>query len=355
MKKTQRILLGLALVFGINVAAGCQSQTKPAKSTAAASSTTRTVTDMSGKRVQLPAKVTRVADLWHANNQVVLLLGGQKKLVATTQMIKQSPWFKTIDPSISKVTAPFAGDDLQSEELLKTKPDVVIAADPAQIKQAKKTKVPTVNAMYQTFAGLRRSVNLTAQVLGGQAPKVAKRYQRILNGNLAYVKRQLKGVTTKPKVLHFVNATNLNQVDGTGTIVDEWIKAAGGQNALKQSGNMISVTTETLAKSNPDVIIVGSATTAQARAALKKNAVLSKLKAVKTNHVYGNPQGTFPWDRYSAEEALQVLWAAQKLHPAQFKQLDMVAKTKAFYQEFYHYQLSTAQTNRLLSGASTPK
>ncbi|KGE75865.1 ABC transporter substrate-binding protein [Lactiplantibacillus paraplantarum] len=356
MKKTRRILLGLALIIGLSVGAGCRSTASKSKTTnASQSATTRMVTDMADTKVNVPTKVTRVADLWHANNQVVLLLGGQKKLVATTQMIKQSPWFKTIDPGISKVTAPFAGDDLQTEELLKAKPDVVIAADAAQVKQARKAKIPTVNAMYQTFAGLRQSVNLTAQVLGGTAPKIAKAYQKTLTNNLNDVKTRLKGVTSKPKVLHFVNATNLNQVDGTGTIVNEWIKAAGGQNALTQKGNMISVTTETLAKSNPDVIIVGSATTAEARAALKKNAVLSKLTAVKKNRVYGNPQGTFPWDRYSAEEALQVLWAAKKLHPDQFQDLNMVAKTKAFYQQFYHYQLSTAQANRLLNGASSPK
>ena len=355
MKNTRRILLGLVLIVGLGIGTGCSATASQSKTSSAAQSTSKTVTDMTGTKVKVPTKVIRIADLWHANNQVVLLLGGQKKLVATTQMIKQSPWFKTIDPGISKVTAPFAGDNLQTEELLKAKPDVVIAADAAQVKQARKAKLPTVNAMYQTFAGLRQSVNLTAQVLGGSAPKIAKTYQKTLTTNLNYVKNRLKGVTTTPKVLHFVNATNLNQVDGTGTIVNEWIKAAGGQNALTQKGNMISVTTETLAKSNPDVIIVGSATTAEARAALKKNAVLSKLTAVKKNRVYGNPQGTFPWDRYSAEEALQVLWAAQKLHPAQFQKLDMVAKTKAFYQQFYHYQLSTAQANRLLNGASSPK
>ena len=131
---------------------------------------TRTVTDMTGKKVKIPKHVKRVADLWHANNQVVLLLGGQKKLVATTPLIKQQAWFKQVDPSISKVTAPFSGQDIQIESLVKTKPDVVIAADPAQVKEARQAKLPTVNAMYQDFAGLKKSVRLTAKVLGGSAP-----------------------------------------------------------------------------------------------------------------------------------------------------------------------------------------
>ncbi len=268
MKHQVRFVAGILSILALaTIVVGCGNTSK---SSSNSSTTTRTVTDMSGTKVKLPTQVSRVADLWHANNQVVMLLGGQKKLVATTQMIKTEPWINAIFPGISKVKAPFSGEDMQIEALLKTKPDVVISSDPGQIKQARNAKLPTVNAMYQDFAGLRRSVNLTANVLGGNAPKVAKNYQKDLTSNLNYVKTQLKGVTNKPKVLHIVNSTNLNVVDGQNTIVDEWIKAAGGQNALSQKGNMISVTTEKLAKSNPDVIIVGSTTTANALKALKK-------------------------------------------------------------------------------------
>lgn len=352
--KRRLIASTIALLAVTALIAGCSKSTS-SKKTGSSSTSTRTVRDMSGAKVKIPAKVTRVADLWHANNQVILLLGGQRKLVATTQMIKTQPWIKTVYPDIKTVKAPFSGDTMQIESLLKTKPDVVVSSDTGQIKQARNAKLPTVNAMYQDFAGLRKSVTLTANVLGGNAPKIAKTYQKDLTTNLNYVKSNLKGISSKPKVLHIVNSTNLNVVDGRSTIVDEWIKAAGGQNALSQKGNMISVTTEKLAKSNPDIIIVGSTTSQDALKALKKDPVLSKLKAVKQGHVYGNPQGTFPWDRYSAEEALQVIWAAQKLHPAQFKSLDMVKKTQTFYEKYYHYNLTAKQAKLILSGSMETK
>ncbi|MCH5461226.1 ABC transporter substrate-binding protein [Lactobacillus sp. LC28-10] len=351
MKRGNYVITALIGLLSVTlIASGCSNSHQSARSTAKPA--TRTVTDMSGTKVTIPKKVNRVADLWHANNQTVMLLGGQNKLVATTQMIKKQPWFNTIYPSIKQVKAPFSGDTMQVESLLKVKPDVVISADPGQIKQARNAKVPVVNAMYQNFDGLRRSVNLTANVLGGNAPAVAKTYQKELSANLDQVKTQLNGVSSRPSVLHIVNDTNLNVVDGRQTIVDEWIKAAGGQNALSQKGNMISVTTEKLAKSNPDIIIVGNTTSKEALKALQKDPVLSKLSAVKKGRVYGNPQGTFPWDRYSAEEALQVLWAAQKLHPAQFKHLNMTKKTQAFYQKYYHYQLTAKQANLILTGST---
>lgn len=95
-------------------------------------------------------------------------------------------------------------------------------------------------------------------------------------------------------------------------------------------GNQISVTPEELIKANPDIIIVGSTSTAHARKALRANRQLNQLKAVRENKVYGNPQGTFPWDRYSAEEALQVLWAAKILHPQEMKNVNMVSEVQKF-------------------------
>lgn len=311
---------------------------------------TRTVTDLTGKKVRIPTHVKRVADLWHANNQVVLLLGGQQKLVATTPLIKHQPWFKRVDPGITKIVAPFAGQEIQVETLIKTHPDVVIAADPAQVKVARQAKLPTVNASYQDFAGLKKSVNLTAAVLGGSAPAVAKQYTQLLNHNINLVQKNLTGVKSRPTVLHIVSATDLTKVDGTKTIVNEWIRIAGGKNAVTKEGNQITVTSEEIVKANPAVIIVGQATTSQARAVVRKDATLRHLPAVKHNRVYGNPTGTFPWDRYSAEEALQVLWAAKLLHSQAMKDVNLVQETKHFYKTFYHYNLTTKQAQQILAG-----
>ncbi len=350
MKFKWKRFVGLVLAGSLLAGVGAPMVGITTATPVQAAEKTKTVTDMTGTKVKIPTKVTRVADLWHANNQVVLLLGGQKKLVATTPMIKQEGWFKTVYPGITKVTSPFSGQDIQIEALVKTKPDVVISSNADQIKQAKQANLPAINAMFQDFAGMKKSITLTADVLGGGAPKVAKKYIKYLDGNIAYVKKQLKGVKSTPSVLHITSPADLTKVDGTKTIVDEWIKMAGGKNAITTSGNMITVNAEDIVKANPDVIIVGQTTTANARKILKADATLSQLKAVKNNKVYGNPQGTFPWDRYSAEEALQILWAAQKLHPDQFKGLDMVKKTKSFYKTYYNYDLTTKQAKQILAG-----
>lgn len=60
----------------------------------------RSVRDINGNAVEIPDQVNRIADLWPANNQVVLLLGGADKLVGTVETIQQRPWFAKVYPRI---------------------------------------------------------------------------------------------------------------------------------------------------------------------------------------------------------------------------------------------------------------
>ena len=68
---------------------------------------TREVTDAAGRVVTLPSTVNRVADAWHANNALVLMLGGADKLVATTVQAQRQPWLRKLYPRIDQVPAAF--------------------------------------------------------------------------------------------------------------------------------------------------------------------------------------------------------------------------------------------------------
>ena len=50
----------------------------------------RDVKDISGNVVKAPVNVEKIATLWYANNQIVLMLGGADKIVATTDLIKNN-------------------------------------------------------------------------------------------------------------------------------------------------------------------------------------------------------------------------------------------------------------------------
>ena len=63
----------------------------------------REIKDISGNIVKVPANIEKNATLWYANNQIVLMLGGADKIVATTDLIKNNKWFSHVYPRISSI------------------------------------------------------------------------------------------------------------------------------------------------------------------------------------------------------------------------------------------------------------
>ena len=309
------------------------------------------VTDVEGNKIELPDNVQRVADLWHANNQIVLLLGGANKLVGTTTSIAANPWYSEVYPNIKNVPVLTNGETIQTEELLSHKPDAVLLSKKSMLTEVEQAGLKGVRVSFQDFDGLKKTVRITAEVLGDKAPEIAENYIKELEGNIQFVESRLKGLKDeqRPTVLHITK--------GGKSMIGEWIKLAGGKSVLPDEANMVTVTIESIIQANPDVIIIGSSGN-KAQAAIEKikaDPAWQSISAVKNNRIYANPTGTFPWDRYSAEEALQILWAAQLFHPEQFKDLNMVEKTQAFYKKYYGYALSKENAEQILKGQSPIK
>ncbi len=98
----------------------------------------RDVQDIQGNTVTVPDKVERIADLWHANNQVVLLLGGADKLVGTTTSIHNNPWYREVYPRIKDVPVLTDGETIQSEELFAARPDAVLMSKKTMLQEVQK-------------------------------------------------------------------------------------------------------------------------------------------------------------------------------------------------------------------------
>lgn len=259
----------------------------------------RDVKDITGDVVKVPAKVEKIATLWYANNQIILMLGGADKIVATTDLIKNNKWFAHVYPRISSIPNGVNGKDLQVEELIKLSPDVVIAADKKNKEELTKNGFTVLYPSFTNHADMKKSVSIMAEVIGGDAPKIAEKFNEYFDGNLKKVLSKTDKIAApdRPKVLHIADGKNLFKVDGTNTIIDEWIRVAGGQNAVQKAGNMLEINAEEIPNMNPDVIIIGRA------------------KA-----------------------------------PEIFKDIDIAAETKKFYKEFLHYELSDDEVNYILNG-----
>lgn len=343
------IYLLLTLIMALSIVTGCGTE----NASQGTKEEIRTITDIGGAQVQLPHEVKRIADLWPANNQVVLMLGGADKLVATTQYVQTLPWFSHIYPGIKDISAPDRfGFDVQLEELQKVKPQVIIVNSKKQAEQVRQGGFTAVQMEFTDYKGLRDVVTMTADILGGKAPDIAKDYITYLDKNISLAEEKTKSLqdADRPTVMHIASGENLLKVDGTKTIIDEWIHYAGGKNAIEQKGRGITLTMEEIIKANPDIIIVGDVNSKAAIEKIKNDTQWSSIKAVQNDRIYSNPVGTFKWDRYSAESALQILWAGKLIQPQLFNDVDLVKETKGFYKTFLHYDLSDTEAQRIIEG-----
>ena len=214
----------------------------------------RVLTDNDGVKVELPAQVDRVANLWDANNQVMLMLGSPEKIVATTQQISKMLWYNRVYPKISEASVPVNGSDVNTEELLKAKPDVVISVDKALVDKARGASLSAVHLGFQDYAGLKKTVVMTAEVIGtDEARSRALSYIKYLEGNLQKVTDKTASLSEseRPKVLHIAGGSDVTKVDGSDSIIGEWMKAAGARNSIDGVANYKNISVEQIISSAP--------------------------------------------------------------------------------------------------------
>ncbi len=346
---------GVTLAVGgaITGCSGSGSSGSDAKQQAATDEPkTQTVTDMTGKEVEVPTNPTKYADGWYAHNEITIMLTGAEGLVATHCAPKDYPWMYKVCPNMSQATATF-GKDFNFEDLAALEPQVIFDSTDNLRDKAAEVGIPLVNCTFKTFDEMKKSIELTAQVFGGDAPAIAEKYNAELEQVLSEVKSKTDKLSDDERVsvMHGNSVYNLT-IDGTDTIIDDWIKAAGGKNAVTEStkGNaQAQFTMEQVIAWNPDVIITGKADEVEQ---ILNDPNWASISAVQNGKVYVNPKGVFGWDRYGVEELLQIQWAAATLHPELFTSLDIEQKVKDFYETYLNYSLTDDEVKLILSAKS---
>ncbi len=342
MNKKRGLIIALIMATLILVFGGVQNN-------AYAASDTMTLKDNAGKKVTVPKKIKHVADLSGVNTPILLMVGGEKKLVVTTPEMKANKLAVRLFPALKKDVVPFNEDTLNTEELNAQNPDLVISSNKSQIETLNNSSITVVNSKINNYTDLEKAVTLTGKIIGGDAKTQAIAYNDQLESDISEVGNRTRQAGV-PKVLHIVDKADLARVDGKNSMADQWIDTAGGKNVVKSKGRNIKLSTREIKKSNPDAIFVGGMSTKDALKALQKDSRYKSLKAVKNKKVYGNPTGIARWDGNSAETDLQLWYVASKIHPEEVKDVNITNKVKNFYMGFYNHKFSTKEVKQMLAG-----
>ena len=313
---------------------------------------TRTVVDAAGRTVTIPSQVTRVGTNITYANEMIYLLGGINKLVATDDYsAAHLPFFDAIYPPFKNIPQPFGAltPTVNPEQLLSTHPQVVFLQGQGLLPQLTNIGLPVVVLPYFTTPQqLQACVTLIAEVLGGPAPAQAQRFATFYNQAVAQATGPTASIPTANRPTAYYTGGDPLQTAGAGSIVTTWMNEGGARNVAADtgpSGPFTTVTLEQVLGWNPDYIICRDAST---KPQILNDPRWQAIAAVRNHHVIVNPGGVFVWSASSAESALQPLWAAQTFHPDLFPHLDMRQVVRDFYQQFYNFTPSDQQVTQTL-------
>ena len=296
------------------------------------------------------APARRIADLWYAHNATMIMLGAGDRLVVTTDSPSAQPWMYRLAPQMDRA-AVVQASPVNVEALLAAHVDLAIVGRPAEADRLRSLGIPSMSCRVVDMASLRDCVDRTADAVGDPVAHArAKAYDAYLDGVVARLARGLNGIpnAARPRVLHIASLTPL-RADGSGTLIDDWIRRAGGRNAAAGlHGALQPISVEQIARWKPDVIIVGGQ---DERVEADPSAVAPALRGYRTVR---NPSGAYQWDRHGPEFALQLLWAAKLLHPDRFGDVDMARETRAFYRRLFGYPMTPREVASILGAEAPP-
>lgn len=315
----------------------------------------RVVIDSEGKEIALPDKVELVSPMVGIFVQISVSLGNEDKIYSAACR-GLSPMMMKIFPQIQSTGMQCRELGVNVESLIKAKTQVIFGPSSAMfddniIKQLERAGIAVVR-MKRTLSSvkeLKERVSEIAEIFGDESVKKAKEFNAYFDENIAFVRSRLPKNAYKKRVL-VLNYRSGNWASiATNNIGAEYIRLAGGQNLTSQKvsawGSYPSINEEQIIVYNPDIIITD---TKESLDKILKNPSLKELKAIQSKQIFIQPRGAvYFWA--GTEGALQVLWLAKTLHPNEFKELDMGAKVREFYERFYRYKLSDEELTEILN------
>ncbi|HWI52936.1 MAG TPA: ABC transporter substrate-binding protein [Symbiobacteriaceae bacterium] len=310
----------LSLLLVASVAAGCggarpqaPKPAEPAATTAAAPKGKQTtypitVKDALGRDVTIPAEPKRIVSVAPANTEIVFALGKGGSLVGRSDF-DNFPAEAASVPSIGGFMPP------NYEKIIATKPDLLLltgGSDEARNKLINEYKLNVFVVNPGTFAELYTSIKDLGVVLNAQ--DAAEKLAADMQGAVKEITDKVAKAASKPKVFYEVWHEPL-MTTGTGTYINEMISLAGGVNVGAEVKGWAEISSELVAKANPDIIIASSA---DDLAQIKARQAWAGFKAVKDGKVIlvGDPdQASRPGPRL----VLALKWFAETIHPELFK------------------------------------
>ena len=315
-------------------------------------------TDDAGREVTVPASVTRIAASGGTAQMILMtlvpdLLAGLASSPSTAQM----PYFPE-----NMWTLPTFGQfygskaNLNMESLIDAEPQLII--DLGDKKEnvvedmdgiQRQTGIPTV-FIEATLEKMPQAYRTLGKLLGreAQAEELAVYLEKTLT---MAAENSAKLPDSERKSVMFGTGSTGLACNAEGSVQADVIDIVGAVNAIvsdeisnRNGGTTVNL--EQVYVFDPDVIILSAGGPYDTLA----DSEWSSLTAVKSGTYYEIPNLPYDWmsSPPSVNRVLGIYWLGNLLYPELYD-YDMIAEAQTFYRLFWHYELSEAEAEQMLS------
>lgn len=351
MKKSKRIIALLAaIVLCVCCFAGCAKVT----SSGTTAPTERTVTDMAGRTVTLPAEINKIGTFGAIGvlNTFVETMGAGDKICneGSPSFVKSPSWAKyqyLFAPQLPNCP-PFQGADSEilMENVLSVKPDVCLTMDAAMTDQLTAQGLTVIQLSWTKTEDVKTCITLLGEVLNKQ--DVATDYLAYFDKMVAEANQLTKNIkeTDKKKVAY----GTISEFTQPHLIAEWWIPEAGGISVTSNSRTdanteKLVYTLEDLLQWNPDVIIV---TSKSEKETIMADARFADITAVKNSAIYIMPRVAHVWGNRTTEQPLTIMWTMNKLYPEIMTNEALSEDISYFYSHFLKYDFTKEQIQEII-------
>lgn len=331
---------------------------------------TRIVVDDNGDKVEVPEKIERVVvtNILPLASAVAVYLNDGSRIVGmhpASYSAAKNGLLGELYPEVLKADTGFIqGASLNIEALMALRPDVVLvnAPDRRMIDMIRGAGLAAFGISpskwhYDVIETHNRWMQSLAQLFPeakGKGELIEKKSREIAKMVADRTKDLPREERARILFIFRYDAKSL-VTSGKNFFGQYWCDAVGGINAAEgitaDNSNAV-IGMEEVYGYDPDVIFITNFT-----AALPEDIYGSKIggddwspvKAVREKRVYKMPLGIYRSYTPSADTPLTLLWMAKRVYPERFKDVDLTAEVKKYYQTVFGVSLTEKQISRMFS------
>jgi iron complex transport system substrate-binding protein len=313
----------------------------------------RTITDMAGRQVEIPANVSRFVSLSSDITLSALVLGAEDKLVGIDSFTPDKENFARVYPVVQDLPVVGAFFSVNAESVLLANPDVILTVawhqDPDKTQETLGIPVVCIDADYY-----KESLELMAEILGGEAETKADELIAYYEKKLTVIQDAIADVPEEERTKVYIAGS-----DGflsTFGKESEWQFELADVGAINVAADIVGggsheVSVEQVLLWDPDVIILDD-TCGDSLADVLADPRWQSVTAIQEGRVYRAPTGFMDtYGRPHVESVVARIWEASICYP-DLVDFGVAAEAADFYSRFFGVDVPEAEIEAMLNPES---